>query len=84
MAKDRELADHERAHSGKPGDKVEHGDIFPMEREEINRNRVHDLKSIYPSYGYRKISALSKTEGVGGTPFPLSTRQVRKHLKTYD
>lgn len=25
MAKDKELADHERAHSGKPGAKVRHG-----------------------------------------------------------
>lgn len=43
MAKDKELADHERAHSGKPGAKVRHGANVTGANITGRHNNAHDL-----------------------------------------
>lgn len=92
MAKDKELPDHRRAHSGKSGSKVDHGyrsfgrdgSSEADEKEELDRNYVHDAKSTNSlggrDFGYRRIWDLAHEDGGR----PMSQRTVRKHLKTYE
>lgn len=70
MAKDRELADHERAHSGKPGAKVQHGMDFEQ--------RIQAVREQMPEYGYRKVHGAVNYMGPDAN---VSVRQVRKHMK---
>ncbi len=70
MAKDRELQDHERAHSGVAGSKVDHGPV-----SDSPQFMTKLVKGLNPDYGYRRVHALINTQGLN-----VSQRQVRKHM----
>lgn len=67
MAKDRELQDHERAHTGKAGSDVDHGWGA--------RERLFNTMERFPDYGYRRVHAVVNMQGT-----KISQRQVRKHM----
>ncbi len=48
---------------------------FAFRRGNDATDTVEDIRKKYPNYGYRRVSALSKTQGT-----PVSHRQARQAL----
>lgn len=81
MAKDRELQDHERAHTGVAGSKVDHGHHPTVSSQGPFDNaavlgHLDRIKTRSSDYGYRRVHAAANQEGT-----TISQRQVRKYMK---